>query len=413
MRPRLAREGEHALHAHRRQLPYCKNRKLLRGFNDLVTVHPELAAEWDFGRNGDLRPDGVRFNSTKQVWWRGGCGHEWQMSPRQRAAEGLGCPYCSGHRVLADFNDLASQHPELLAEWDWGLNGDLRPDGIVSGSARRVWWRCGHGHAWRISAYNRTGGADRGCPYCGDRKVLKGYNDLRTTHPKIAREWNKERNGDLKPTDVIASSNKRVWWKCEEGHEWSGLIANRARKGKADPGCPYCSGRKVLAGFNDLATTHPDIAAMWHPRMNKRLKPTGVQAVSRKLAWWRASAATSTRWPSATGWGTSRAAAPYCSGRPERPIDSTSPRPSARKERGRRRCLLPIGVILRILGWMVMRSSYGGPHRFRWLLGLRAHGDVRFRRRRGDAEHAGASAECGDTNTLAELWRFRCACCHP
>lgn len=26
---------------------------------------------------------------------------------------------------------------------------------------------------------------------------------------------------------------------------------------------------------------------MRHPRMNKRLKPTGVQAVSRKLAWWR------------------------------------------------------------------------------------------------------------------------------
>lgn len=43
---------------------------------------------------------------------------------------------------------------------------------------------------------------------------------------------------------VIANSNKRVWWNCKEGHEWSGLIANRARKGKADPGCPYCSGRK-------------------------------------------------------------------------------------------------------------------------------------------------------------------------
>ena len=106
-------------------------------------------------------------------------------------------------------------------------------------------------------------------------------------HPKIAREWNKERNGDPKSTDVIASSNKRVWWKCKEGHEWPGLIANRARRGKADPGCPYCSGRKVLAGYNDLAATHPDIAAMWHPRMNKRLKPTGVQAISRKPAWWR------------------------------------------------------------------------------------------------------------------------------
>ncbi len=41
--------------------------------------------------------------------------------------------------------------------------------------------------------------------------------------------------------------------------------------------------------------------------------------------------------------------------------------PSARKERGRRRRLLPIGVILRILDWTGMCGSCGGPHRFRWL----------------------------------------------
>ena len=152
--------------------------------------------------------------------------------------------------------------------------------------------------------------------------MLKGYNDPRTTHPEIAREWDKGRNGDLRPTDVLASSNKRVWWKCKEGHEWSGLIANRARRGKADPGCPYCSGRKVLAGFNDLAATHPGIAAMWHPRMSKRLKPAGVQAVSRKPAWWRGECghvyqmAVRDRVRAKPGY------CPYCSGRkrPERPI---------------------------------------------------------------------------------------------
>ena len=134
--------------------------------------------------------------------------------------------------------------------------------------------------------------------------------------------WNKERNGDLKPTDVIANSNKRVWWKCREGHEWSGLIANRARRGEADPGCPYCSGRKVLAGYNDLATTHPGIAAMRHPRMNRRLRPTGVQAVSRKFAWWRGECghvyqmAVRDRVRAKPGY------CPYCSGRkrPEGPI---------------------------------------------------------------------------------------------
>lgn len=241
---------------------------------------------------------------------------------RTRAFNDAGCPYCGRRLTLKGFNSAECLDARILHLWHPTKNGDLRPDGIVSGSARRVWWRCRHGHAWQISAYDRTGGADRGCPYCGDRKVLKGYNDLRTTHPKIAREWNKERNGDLKPTDVIVNSNKRVWWKCKEGHEWSGLIVNRARKGKADPGCPYCSGRKVLAGFNDLATTHPGIAGMWHPRMNKRLKPAGVQAISRKLVWWRGDCghvyqtAVRDRVRAEPGY------CPYCSGRkrPERPI---------------------------------------------------------------------------------------------
>ena len=35
---------------------------------------------------------------------------------------------------------------------------------------------------------------------------------------------------------MIANSNKRVWWKCKEGHEWSGLIVNRPRQGEGQTG---------------------------------------------------------------------------------------------------------------------------------------------------------------------------------
>lgn len=170
------------------------------------------------------------------------------------------------------------------------------------------------GHGLRVCQQGRL---QRGTP-----KEARVFKDLASRYPELLAEWDWERNGDLKPTNVITSSNKRVWWKCKEGHEWSGLIVNRARRGKADPGCPYCSGRKVLAGFNDLATTHPDIAAMWHPRMGKRLKPTGVQAISRKLVWWRGECghvyqmAVRDRVRAKPGY------CPYCSGRkrPERPI---------------------------------------------------------------------------------------------
>ncbi len=85
---------------------------------------------------------------------------------------------------------------------------------------------------------------------------------------------------------------------------------------------PYCGDRKVLKGYNDPRTTHPDIAAMWHPRMNKRLKPTGVQAISRKLAWWRGECGHVYQMAVRDRVRTKLGYCPYCSGRkrPERPI---------------------------------------------------------------------------------------------
>ena len=48
------------------------------------------------------------------------------------------------------------------------------------------------------------------------------------------------------------------------GHEWSAAIGDRVRGNE----CPTCKRRVVLAGFNDLATTHPELATQadgWDP----------------------------------------------------------------------------------------------------------------------------------------------------
>lgn len=161
---------------------------------------------------------------------------------RTRAFNDAGCPYCGRRLTLEGFNSAECLDAGILHLWHPAKNGELRPDGIVSGSARGVWWRCGRGHAWQISAYNRTGGADRGCPYCGDRKVRAGYNDLATTHPDIAAMWHPRMNKRLKPTGVQAVSGKPAWWRGECGHVYQMAVRDRAR---AKPGyCPYCSGRK-------------------------------------------------------------------------------------------------------------------------------------------------------------------------
>ncbi len=61
----------------------------------------------------------------------------------------------------------------------------------------------------------------------------------------------------LLPTQVTVFANSKAWWKCKDcGREWNTLISTRSGGSK----CPYCSGYIFLKGFNDLQTTHPEIA---------------------------------------------------------------------------------------------------------------------------------------------------------
>ena len=59
--------------------PFCSNQIVLAGFNDLKTKDPELAEEWAYEKNGDLKPDMVAPFSAQKVWWKGKCGHECLM----------------------------------------------------------------------------------------------------------------------------------------------------------------------------------------------------------------------------------------------------------------------------------------------------------------------------------------------
>jgi DNA-directed RNA polymerase subunit RPC12/RpoP len=136
---------------------------------------------------------------------------------------------------------LSETHPNLLAEWDYGKNSPLTPKDITAGSHKKVWWRCKHGHSWKAEVKSRIGSLSRakgtGCPYCHNKKVLIGFNDLATTNPDLAAEWDYGKNNPLTPKDVVAGSNKRVWWRCKYGHSWKVSVANRNKGSR----CPHCN----------------------------------------------------------------------------------------------------------------------------------------------------------------------------
>lgn len=212
------------------------------------------------------------------------------------------------HRLSPSYN-LQKRYPELAAQWNPSRNGALTPEQVTAGSHKKVWWRCAAGHEWQAEIKSRANGS--GCPYCTNRALLRQGNDLATTHPVLAAQWDTERNEGLTPADVVAGSKRRVWWQCEKGHIWRTPIAVRAQKGA---GCPVCAGKKVCAGENDLATVFPDLAAQWDAEKNGAMTPMDVTAYSNRRAWWRCSrghsfaAAISAR-------ATKHSDCPYCTGR--------------------------------------------------------------------------------------------------
>ena len=264
--------------------PYCTGRKALPEQNCLAKQFPMLAVEWDSEKNAPLTPKDITPGSHKLIWWRCQNGHSYRSAVKTRV-QGSGCPYCAGKNVLPEETSLAAEYPSIAKEWDAAKNVPLLPTQVISGTRRKVWWRCPKGHSWRAAVYSRTT-LGTGCPVCTGRQALAGENDLATLYPDIAAQWDEEKNGVLHPNNVTAGSNRRVWWKCEKGHSYRAMIAQRVQRGD---GCPYCANRKVLPGFNDLATAAPLVAKQWHESLNGALTPEMVTAGSHKKAWWRCS----------------------------------------------------------------------------------------------------------------------------
>ena len=73
----------------------------------------------------------------------------------------------------------------------------------------------------------------------------------------LLAQWDTEKNKDMTPFTVSRGSHTKVWWRCEKGHEWQAAVKSRVE----NSGCPVCANRSIIIGENDLATTHPELAA--------------------------------------------------------------------------------------------------------------------------------------------------------
>ena len=129
---------------------------------------------------------------------------------------------------------LTHLYPRLAKEWNYEKNTPLEPNMFTPGSNKRVWWICSQGHEWEAIINSRKDG--RNCPNCAGRNVGKN-NNLAVKYPDLVKQWHITKNKELTPYDVTPGSHEKVWWTCDQGHEWKSTVKNRALLGS---GCPQC-----------------------------------------------------------------------------------------------------------------------------------------------------------------------------
>ena len=324
-----------------RGCPYCcHNPRVLVGTNDFATNYPELVKEWHTTKNRDLEPRQFTANSSHSVWWKCSKGHEWKCAINHRA-NGSGCPSCSSAAqtsfpeqaiyyyvkqaysdAINGFTDMFHNHGMELDIYVPSLNIGIEYDGLAFHRTSKH--RLREINKFKICQNNgilliRIREDSKKCEDICDILILRN-NDLSDTieklrtylpkigninvqrdegmirsmyqsaqretsllnlYSKICDEWDYTKNNDLSPSMFSAHSNIKIWWICSKGHEWRASIDSRVR----GTSCPYCCNRLVLAGYNDLGTTRPDLIKEWDYEKNS-FPPSSITQGSGKKAWW-------------------------------------------------------------------------------------------------------------------------------
>lgn len=300
--------------------------------------------EWDFEKN-TISPNKIFPKTSQKIWWKCPLGHSYQKTMNHKVGRQDNCPICSReikcsfpeqallYYIKKYFPDAVSGSREFGFELDIfipSIKTAIEYDGVfwhqnshtvkteqiknLECKKRKIQFirvrepgiNSDYSDYCKIVSredYNTDKSLEKviaevltilgikELDIAVDRDRIKIYNEyilirksknLAIEFPDIAKEWNYDKNGELIPEMFVANSNKKVWWKCVQGHEWQAAIVHRTSR---NDGCPYCGNRRVLVGYNDLATCNPELISEWDEERNT-IRPCEVVPGSSKVVFW-------------------------------------------------------------------------------------------------------------------------------
>lgn len=159
--------------------------------------------------------------------------------------------------------------------WDDELNNTSKES--LKGNENGVFYfkckKCGK--SWSISSLSLL--YSYGECNCEDRNLLRKY-------------WDTEKNNEigLSVEDIPLRSGKKIFLKCPECHgEWNDYdVADVTYRKKS---CPYCSGKRVLSGVNDLLSCYPEVVEKYWDWEKNSVEPSSLYKNTSKKAFWKCS----------------------------------------------------------------------------------------------------------------------------
>ena len=287
--------------------PQLSGNRLEQGFNDLASLYPEIATQWDYSLNKGTTPSQVLPGCRDSYHWvypyndpitGKHWDFRWEARVYSRTKNGRGCPQLANQKIEKGFNDLATTNPETAAKWDYKLNGDIKPQDVFAGSRAKFHWVYPYddpqtGKHWEFRYVSSIADAVRQttCPQLAGKIVEVGFNDLATTNPDTAKKWDYELN-EKTPFEVMAGSHKKYHWVYpyddpQTGKHWDFKYEASINDAVKYTTCPQLAGKKVEVGFNDLGSLHPEIADQWDYEKNNGITPFDVLEFSNKYYYWR------------------------------------------------------------------------------------------------------------------------------
>lgn len=198
--------------------------------------------------------------------------------------EGLGKGRPGVHRLSG--KPLSITHPSLIIQWN---DSRFLPDSVSFGSSIPVDWKCEIcDHCWHTSPNARiTKSKVSGCPVCTSGSLHSDRrNSLLNTHPYIAKDFDSTKNADLTANEIVAGTNKKIWWKCHLcDYEWKASGNHRTNKGR---NCKACNNQAVKPDkSNSLAMAFPNLVEDFDYSKNGDLTPLELTQGGKTKIWWK------------------------------------------------------------------------------------------------------------------------------